>query len=295
LKDDFPPHIRSNHGIGILSSLFGARCRIINDNMPWVEHMEPGALRAAVGKGVPDLDQALGARVLGTYRFYLEKLKGYPKCYRCVRITQPDLQGPFDIAHLLMGNDVFFSVVDEPDLVHELLAVVTETYIAFRNLIDPLLTDRAGDGAVYLHGCLFGGMVLIKDDTAIINLSEQMHRSFSKAYNDRIFEAFGGGSLHYCGPTRMWAHGAIDNPDLRGVNHGNPELQDLAAEHAYWSGRKVPLLLWGDSLCLEPKDRPFLDDIRSLGIRTGMTLAIRVKNRDEARRVLDRHREGGGA
>jgi hypothetical protein len=290
LRDDFPPHIRSNHGIGILSSLFGARCRIINNNMPWVEHMELDEIRKAAGKGVPDLCQALGKRVLDTHHYYLEKLKEYPKCFRCVRITQPDLQGPFDIAHLLIGNDVFLDVVDYPDLVHELLDVVTETYIAFRKKVEPLLTDRAGDDAVYLHGCIFGGKVLLKDDTAIINLSEEMYRSFSKAFNDRIFEGFGGGSMHYCGPSRTWAHEAIGSPWLRGVNLGNPEMQNLAREYAYWSKRKVPILLWGDSLCGEPLDRAFLDDVHALGIRTGMSLAIRVKDHEEARVVLDRHR-----
>jgi hypothetical protein len=295
LKDDFPPHIRSNHGIGILSSLFGARCRIINNNMPWVEHIEPDEIRKAVGRGVPELDQALGKKVLGTHHFYLEKLKEYPKCFRCVRITQPDLQSPFDIAHLLIGNDVFFGVIDYPDLVHELLAVLTQTYIAFRNKVDPLLTDRAGDEAVYLHGCLFGGKVLLKDDTAIINLSGEMHRAFSKVYNDGILEAFGGGSMHYCGPSRAWAHDAIGSPWLRGINYGNPEMQNLAEEHAYWRDRKVPILLWGDSLCGEPKARAFLADIRSLGIRTGMSLAVRVKNQEEARTVLDGHRRASGS
>lgn len=295
LKDDFPPHIRSNHGIGILSSLFGAHCRIINNNMPWVEHMEPGELRKAVAKGVPDFDRALGKQVLETHHFYLEKLGRYPKCFRCVRITQPDLQSPFDIAHLLIGNDVFFAVVDEPDLVHELLAVVTDTYIAFRRKVDPLLTDRAGDDAVYLHGCLFGGKVLLKDDTAIINLSQEMQRSFSKVYNDRIFEAFLGGSMHYCGPSRTWAHEAVGCPWLRGINFGNPEMQNLAEEYAYWRDRNVPILLWGDSLCGEPLDRTFLEDIRALGIRTGMSLAVRVNDQKEARAVLDQHRRTSGA
>jgi hypothetical protein len=294
LKDDFPPHIRSNHGIGILSSLFGARCRIINGTMPWVEHMALDEIRKVIGKGVPDLSQALGKRVLDTHHYCLEKLKGYPKSFRCVRITQPDLQGPFDIAHLLMGNDVFLAVVDYPDLVHELLAVVTDTYIAFRKKVDPLLTDRAGDGAVYLHGCLFGGKVLLKDDTAMVNLSQEMHREFSKTYNDRILEAFGGGSVHYCGPSRPWAHEAVGSPWLRGVNCGNPELQNLAEEFAHWSKRKVPILLWGDSLRLQRQEGSVLDTVQSLGIRTGMSLAIRVNDEAEARAVLDRHRGATG-
>ena len=135
----------------------------------------------------------------------------------------------------------------------------------------------------------------MKDDTAIINLSQEMHRSFSKAWNDKILEAFSGGSVHYCGPSRSWAHEAVGSPWLRGINLGNPELQDLAHEYAYWCERKVPILLWGDSLCLEPKDRAFLGDIRSLGIRTGMTLAIRVPSQEAAQRVLDEHRQAAGA
>ena len=44
---------------------------------------EAESLFAAVfDGGVPDLEQALGRRVLDTHRFYLEKLRGYPKCSR---------------------------------------------------------------------------------------------------------------------------------------------------------------------------------------------------------------------
>lgn len=298
LKDDFTPHVRSNHGIGIIASLFGARWRIVNDAMPWVDHLEPAALRAAAARGVPDLHRALGQRVLDTHAFYRETLSRYPKCARSIRITQPDLQGPFDIAHLLAGTDIFLAVVDDPGFVRDLLAVVTDTYIAFRRLLEPGLTHAAGDGAVYLHGCLFGGKVLIKDDTAVVNLSGDMHREFSKAYNDRILEAFGGGSYHFCGPSRPWTRAAIDSPWLRGVNYGNPEMQDLAAEHAYWTARGVPVLLWGDALRLQRQEGDVLDQVRAAGISTGMTLAVRVADEREARAVLERHRraaESSGA
>jgi hypothetical protein len=288
VKDDFPPHIRSNHGVGIIASLFGAECKIFNNTMPWVEHLGYEELKKVASRGVPELYQALGKKVVDTHRFYLEKLKGYPKCFRCIRITQPDLQGPFDIAELLVGGDIFLGVYDYPELLHELLSVITETYIAFRKSLDPLLTDSASDDFVYLHGCLFGGKVLIKDDTGMANLSEEMYREFSKAYNDRIIEAFGGGSMHYCGPPKDWTHGALDTPLLRGINFGNPEMHDLAKEHAYWRERRVPVLLWGDSLKLERFDRDFLDEIEKLGIRTGMTLALIVKDKAEAQSMLEK-------
>ena len=291
IKDDFPPHIRSNHGVGIIASLFGAECRIINDTMPWVEHLDHEEIKKIVGKGVPELYKGLGERVVDTHHFYLEKLKVYPKCSRCIRVTQPDLQGPFDIAELLVGGDIFLGVYDYPELLHELLALITETYIAFRKMLEPLLTDSAGDGISYLHGCLFGGKVLVKDDTGMANLSEQMYREFSKTYNDRIIEAFGGGSLHYCGPPKEWTHAAVDMPLLRGINFGNPEMHDLAVEYAFWQERKVPLLLWGDSLKLERIDRDFLGEILKHGIQTGMSLALRVRDEDEARAVLSHYRQ----
>ena len=49
------------------------------------------------------------------------------------------------------------------------------------------------------------------------------------------------------------------------------------------------------SLCGEPLDRAFLGDISSLGIRTGMTLAIRVNDHEKARAVLEQHRRTSGA
>jgi hypothetical protein len=290
VKDDFPPHVRSNHGVGIIASLFGAECRIFNNTMPWVEHLGHEEIKKVAAKGVPELYQALGKRVVDTHRYYLEKLKAYPKCSRCIRVTQPDLQGPFDIAELLVGGDIFLGVYDYPELLHELLSVITETYIAFRKSLEPLLTDSAGDGFMYLHGCIFGGKVLIKDDTGMANLSGEMYREFSKIYNDRIIEAFGGGSMHYCGPPKDWTHGAVETPSLRGINFGNPEMHDLAMEHAYWRERKVPILLWGDTLKLERFDRDFLGDIRNLGIRTGMSLAILVKDQAEARAILEAQR-----
>lgn len=289
LNDHFPLQIRSNHGIGILASLFGAECKIVNNNMPWIEHLEFSEIKELISKGVPDLDKGLGKRVIDTHKYYIDRLKEYPKCSRNIRITQPDLQGPFDIAHILIGGDIFYGVYDYPDIIHELLDIITNTYIEFRRKIDGLLTDSAGDDAVYLHGCIFGGKVLIKDDTAMINLSEEMHCGFSKQYNDKIFEAFGGGSHHFCGLSRPWHFKNIDSPWLKGVNYGNPEMQNLSEVYKFWSERKIPNLLWGDTLCGYRMDYDYLEEVQRLNIKTGMSLAIRVDSFEEARNVLKKH------
>jgi hypothetical protein len=289
LKDHFPMHIRSNYGVGIMPSLFGAQCRLINNNMPWVDHFELDEIKKIISRGVPDYYQALGKRVIDTNEFYKDKLKDYPKCSQAIKITQPDMQGPFDIAHLLMGGDMFYALYDEPEIIHELLELVTQTYIGFKKRVDSTLNESAGDNAIYLHGDIFGGKVLIKDDTASINLSENMYNEFSKQYNEKVLEEFEGGSLHFCGLSRTWHSKCMDSKWLRGINYGNPELQDLKSIYQYWSERKIPNLLWGDVLCLYRQDYDFIDEIHKLNINTGMSLMIRVDSFEEAQNIFKKH------
>ncbi len=287
LKDDFPLHIRANYGLGIIASLFGAECRILNDSMPWVEPL-PGrrAIEGIVAEGPPSFDGGLGRRVVEAYQFFRETLSAYPRCAQAIRLSQPDLQGPFDIAHLLIGAEIFYWVYDQPTLLHALLDLITETYIAFRRHLEPLFNDHAGEDAVYVHGGIFGGKVLIKDDTAAINLSPALYDAFSKPYNERILAAFGGGSLHYCGRARPWHSASLPSPWLRGLNFGNPELQDFPALYHTWSAHRVALVWWG---CGQGPE--ILEPVYAAGISTGISLTARARNQAEAQAILRRHRE----
>ena len=287
LKDDFPWHIRANYGLGIIASLFGAECRILNDSMPWVEPLaDARAIEKIVAEGLPPFHRGLGRRVVEAYQFFRETLSAYPRCAQAIRLSQPDLQGPFDIAHLLIGAEIFYWAYDRAALLHALLDLITETYIAFRRYLDPLLNDRAGDDAVYVHGGIFGGKVLIKDDTAAINLSPELYDAFSRPYNERILATFGGGSLHYCGPARPWHNNSLHSPFLRGLNYGNPELQDLSDLYRAWSPRRVALVWWG---CGQGPE--ILEPVYSTRISTGITLTCHAQNQAEAQAILSRHRE----
>ena len=286
LKDHFPLHIRSNHGIGILASLLGANCKIINNNMPWVDHLEIKEIKSLIARGVPDICKNLGKKVIETCKYFNDKLREYPKCFQAIHISQPDLQGPFDIAHLLIGGDIFYKVYDEPEMLRQLLEIITETYISFRKSIDNLLTHQAGKSAVYVHGCIYGGKVIIKDDTAAINLSREMYNEFAKLYNERILEAFGGGSLHYCGEARKWHFESINSKWLKGINYGNPEMHNLKNSYEFWSRNKIPILWWGND-----QNHEFLDEVYRLKIPTGITLATEAESFSHAREILKNHIE----
>ena len=212
---------------------------------------------------------------------YLEKLKDYPRCSQGIKISQPDMQGPFDIAHLMLGTDIFYLVHDDSDLLHEFLELITETYIRFRMYIDRYLTDKAAADAVYVHGGIYLGKVVIKDDTAVINLSPEMYKEFSWQYNKKIFDEFRG-SFHSCGGIKEWLYDIIGDDNLLSINYGNPEMQNLQQIYEKNRENRMGIISWGYN-----QDFSFLEDVFAHKIHTGMTLACSVKSVTKGKELID--------
>lgn len=288
-KDHCVLQIRSNHGIGIIASLFGCKSSIFNNEMPWVSHISLEDAKKAFARGVPNFNKALGEKVIDTYHYYHDRLKDYPKTYQAVRITQPDMQGAYDIFHLVVGNDCFLYVYDDPQFCREALGVITETYIRFREFVDPLLADSYNTDSVFVHGFLCGGKVLLKTDTAAINLSQQMYHDYEAIWDTRIFEHFSkqsGGSLHYCGLERDWHYQEMYDKNLRSINFGNPEMHSLKKAHNFWKEHKVAIVGWGVN-----QDSSHLEEVYKLNIRTGMQLMTIVDNTEQGKEIIKSHEE----
>ncbi|QUH30610.1 uroporphyrinogen decarboxylase/cobalamine-independent methonine synthase family protein [Vallitalea guaymasensis] len=190
---------RSNYGVGTLPSLFGLKSRVVQStNLPWVDHVELNEIKNIISKGVPDLDTGFGKRIIETYEYYREQLSHYEKCNESIKLYHPDLQGPFDVAHLMWGADIYMAMYDSPDLVHELLSLVTETYIEYMKKIKPYLNDERGNDYSYHWGTLYRGKIVLRNDSAV-NVSKGMYQEFIQPYDERILEEFGSGSIHFCG------------------------------------------------------------------------------------------------
>jgi len=287
LRDYFPLHIRSNHGIGIIASIFGAKSKIVGNNMPWIEHYKDiEEIRNLVKKGLPELNSSLFNKVIDDYKYFNHKLKQYPKCYKTIKITQPDLQGPFDIAHLLCGSNIFLYLYDYPDLMHKLLDLITTCYVKTVEYFDNsnLLTGKVGMDSMYVHGAIYRGSIVIKDDTAIINLSERMYKEFAAQYNKKIIKAYGKGSFHYCGPNMEWHIRNIISQEVLSVNYGNPELQNLNDIYRSFKKYKISIIMWGLGQYYD-----FVKDLSRLGVSTGITLSVKADSYNDAKKIFDKH------
>lgn len=267
LRDDRMYTIRANYGVGTVASMFGCKVSITMDNMPWCEHLSERELLAALDRGVPDVTTGLAARVLETERFYLDVLSGYPNLSKAVRVFVCDTQGPFDTAHLVMGHRIYTEIYDDPDLVHRLLDLVTQTYIEFTKAQKAIIGE-GNDWSYHSATKVRGGVRICED--APTNISPSAYREFCRPYNERIFQEFNGGWIHYCGKGYQIFPDLISTPGLHGVNFGNPEMQNLQAIYSEAAPRKITIISWSGPFTSEDAEH----------IKTGITLIGEGRKRD---------------
>lgn len=286
LKDDYPLQIRPNYGVGIISSLFGAKIQVNDDTMPWVVPLEgEEAFRKAILHGVPEVRGGLAGKIQEAYQVFSEWLGPYPKCAKAIHLTQPDMQGPFDNLHLLRGEDVFYDLYDDPEMVHEALDIITETMISYQKSL-PRLNDRAGADSYYIHRAIYKGNILIKLDTETAMISESMFEEFCKPYNQRVLDALGGGSIHFCGGGKEWPSHQMPQQNITCLNFGNPEMQDILTDWTKAREQKICFVGYGQG-----QKYSFLREQMERGLRTGVTFLNWADDFEEAKKALDKHRQ----
>ncbi len=265
-RDDRMYTIRANYGVGTVASLFGCEVSLTMNNMPWCEPLSEKELLGVLDQGVPALTAGLGARVFETERFYVETLAKYPNLKETVHTYVCDTQGPFDIAHLVMGHRIYTEIYDNPELVHRLLDICTETYIAFTNA-QKEITGEGNDWHFHSANKIRGGVRVCEDSPT--NLSPTSYLEFCRPYNERVLAAFNGGWIHYCGNGKQMLPHILDTPGVTAVNFGNPEMQDIHALFDAASPKKIGIVTW--VIPFTPED--------AAHITTGITLAGRDAHR----------------
>jgi len=135
-------------------------------------------------------------------------------------VSFTDCQGPLNIALSICGVErLFIWMFERPTLVHELMDFCTETLIAWikvqkKHAGQPLNSGAFPHGIVLPEG--FGGVWLSDDDCVII--SPKLYKEFVVPYNSRVFKAFGGGTLHWCGTAVHQFENFLNTEGLTGVN-----------------------------------------------------------------------------
>jgi len=236
-------NVRSNYGTGIMPLMFGCEWFIMpreTDTLPTAVPLHSAdAVRKLVDAGVPDVRTGLGARVFDTAERFLEVFERFPAIGRNVMLYHPDTQGPVDIAEMVWGSEMFCAFCDQPDLVKQSLAFFTETYAAFHRKWFELAPV---DVTLSPHwGFMQTGGLMIRNDS-LMNISSEMYVEFVRPFDQRLFDEFDGGAIHFCGRGDHFIEAMSEMDGLTGVNLSQPELNDMETVYRCTVDKGIQLL-----------------------------------------------------
>ena len=116
-----------------------------------------------------------------------------------------------------------YAIYDCPELVHELLALITETYISWIKKWKNFVDDN-GEYSAHWDYFIKGG-VFLRDDSAVM-ISPDQYEEFVKPYDQKILEVFGG-CIHFCGKGDGFIKSMCETKNLYGINCSQPHLNDF--------------------------------------------------------------------
>jgi uroporphyrinogen-III decarboxylase len=211
--DDYVPFLLPWYGTGVVPSALG--CRILFG--PKAEPAVEGpiiATPADVSRLIPPdpYRDGLMPRVL--------RCIDYMRSHSDLPVSFTDCQGPLNIALNLVGVEtICLWMYDYPSVVHELMDFCTTVLIEWVKVQKRHAGQELNAGA-FPHFTILpkgrGGVWISDDDSTI--LSPDLYRKFVVPYNARVFQAFGGGTLHYCGNGRHQLENFAATDGLVGVN-----------------------------------------------------------------------------
>jgi len=219
---DAVPSIRPNLGTCFVATMFGLQPEVLPHVLPWLKNRltRPQIEAFSVPRDVAGC--GLMPRAIECLQYFARRL-GPGFTYLA------DTQSPFDIAHLVRGDDIFFDIHDDPPFVHHLLRLTTRMYIKATKLMKQVSREPLSRGN---HGnslWMGNGGVRACEDTSTL-LAPAAVDEFVIPYLQQAIEPFGGGWVHYCGNNARLLDALIDDaPAVRGINFGNPERHDHAA------------------------------------------------------------------
>jgi uroporphyrinogen-III decarboxylase len=240
IDDDLVPYFMPWFGTGVLASGFG--CEIA---LP----PGPGNDPAVAAPCIRSPADVAKLRMPDPYRDgwmprVLEAID-YARANSDLPVGLTDMQGPLDTLGQMCGQQqLFMWMYEEPQMVHDLFDIVTQAFIEWvkvqkAQIGEPLYRSNG------LQGVGASPVGVWESDDDMVMIGPKQYREFVVPCVSRIFEAFGGGSLHFCGKGYQHLDNIREVQDVRVVN--NSPMAHFAALGKFMRGL-------GDQVVLQLQD-----------------------------------------
>lgn len=287
LRDDSPLSIRNNHGTIQIASVLGGDWKLHENNYPWVEsfHSMEKIEEVANSTGPVADDAGILKKSLNTLAFYREKLAQHPPLDRAIQISLPDLQGPIDTAEQLWGSEIYYGIVDRPELFEKLLSRIVDVQLDVASRFREFATDRLDPVATTQHGWQIPGRILIRNDSSIM-LSPDMYEEHVRPHDARLLREIGKGSIHFCGNGQHLIRPMLEIPDMLGLDFGEIHLMD--AQWIYNAVREHSVSV----VPYKPSRDYLISGKAARDYPTGVVFTYPAESWEDAREVARRYCEG---
>jgi len=202
-KTDWMPFLEPWHGTGVYAEAFGCPYFWRENDFPWT-HFAIHSIEEAKKIKKPNWKNSKMLNLVIESIRYFKKMVG-----EYIPISLTDTQSPLDTAMLIWETNSFFEACyDAPELVHNLLNLVTDLTIEFSKIqIEEigLNVARPGHNAVLTRPWGKATGIGISDDF-LVTVSPEFYSEFSRPYNERMAEELGGAVIHSCG---VWSKDII--------------------------------------------------------------------------------------
>jgi len=212
-RSDAVPSVRGNYGTGVLLSCLGLEQDVFPDKMPWLrQHLT----REQVAALEPD-----DIQVRGTFARGLEFMQKVRDLFGDrLPVYCMDTQGPFDLAHLIIGDDLFFLLHDDPPLAAHLMDIAVElgmrTHAWMKTINGEAANTFTHSNSIYAENI---GLRICEDTSAIVG--PELIETVCLPASRRLAAHFGQAWTHYCGRNDHLTAAICAAPELIGLNFGH--------------------------------------------------------------------------
>lgn len=216
------PTVRPNLGVVFIPSIAGQQFMVQDGQMPWPgAPIDMPALRSARATDLATTE--LMQRAAEFYAIHRQRGGNEIAAYL------PDTQGVFDLAHMLLGDEMFMAMAgaeNEQAEILEGLEICLDIYQRVTAHLKHLLGEPTS-AMVHGHGTAQGIWfsncgTRVSEDSATL-LSPAMIDRFVMPFIQRAVAPFQGGFLHFCGLHKPFFERLCACESVRAIDLGNPE------------------------------------------------------------------------